>query len=108
MERFFVDERTGCIAVRDRSNTRPEYQGLHSDTKGVVKYWSGIFTESGRLLIKELDREEAHILCNRLNKEEEIKELEKQLEELKGQLFVLVEELKKIKTDKGEFNEFYN
>jgi len=41
-------------------------------------------------------------------KEEEIKELEKQLEELKGQLFVLVEELKKIKIDKGELNEFYN
>ena len=38
--RFFVDERGGCIAVRDRTLTDPEYQGLHEDTEGVV--WFGM------------------------------------------------------------------
>ena len=37
-DRFFVDQRVGIIAVRDRAQTEPDYQGLHSDTKGVV--WS--------------------------------------------------------------------
>jgi hypothetical protein len=40
-DRYFVDERTGCIAVRDRELTDPDYRGLHSDTPGVVKYWTG-------------------------------------------------------------------
>lgn len=39
--RYFIDERGGCIAVRDRENTDPEYNGLHHDTQGVVKYWHG-------------------------------------------------------------------
>ena len=39
--RYFVDERGGCIAVRDRTKTDPDYQGLHADTYGVVKYWHG-------------------------------------------------------------------
>jgi len=46
MERFFVDERTGCMAVRDSINTDPEYQGLHSYTEGVVKYWSGVYEKA--------------------------------------------------------------
>lgn len=37
-ERFFVDQRVGIIAVRDRTKTDPDYQGLHRDTEGVV--WS--------------------------------------------------------------------
>jgi hypothetical protein len=37
--RYFVDERIGCIAVRDRAKTDPEYPGLHPDTEGVVKFW---------------------------------------------------------------------
>jgi hypothetical protein len=36
--RYFVDERTGIVAVRDRTLTDPEYPGLHYDTAGVV--WS--------------------------------------------------------------------
>ena len=39
MERYYVDDRCGCVAVRDRLNTDPDYQGLHSDTIGVVKFW---------------------------------------------------------------------
>lgn len=43
-ERFFVDQRCGCIAVRDRLLTDPEYQGLHHDTMGVVWFEMGIYT----------------------------------------------------------------
>lgn len=39
--RYFIDERTGCIAVRDRQATDPDYPGLHSDTAGVVWYEHG-------------------------------------------------------------------
>ena len=41
MDRYFVDERNGCIAVRDREQTDPDYPGLHPDTRGVVRYWIG-------------------------------------------------------------------
>lgn len=44
-DRYFIDERVGCIAVRDRENTDLEYQGLHSDTQGVVKFWGGELAE---------------------------------------------------------------
>ena len=39
--RYFVDERAGCVAVRDRDETEPDYPGLHCDTKGVVFYRHG-------------------------------------------------------------------
>ena len=41
MDRYFVDERCGCIAVRDREKTDPGYPGLNYNTTGVVKYWGG-------------------------------------------------------------------
>ena len=40
-ERFFVDERVGCVAVRDRFRTDSSDQGLSFDTRGVVKFWGG-------------------------------------------------------------------
>ena len=39
--RFYVDSRCGCIAIRDRTLDNPEDKGLHRDTDGVVKFWSG-------------------------------------------------------------------
>ncbi len=74
--RYFVDERVGCIAVRDRERTDPEYPGLHFDTKGVVQYWSGVYEEmqrglsgdvDGGWIVPEILRVEAHRLCNKLN-----------------------------------------
>ena len=38
--RYFVDDRSGCVAVRDRKSTNPEDQGLWPETKGVVQFWS--------------------------------------------------------------------
>lgn len=39
-DKYFVDKRSGCIAVCDRDLIDPDYS-LHSDTKGVVKFWMG-------------------------------------------------------------------
>lgn len=75
---YFVDERGGCIAVRDRWQTDPDYQGLHSDTTGVVRYWHGIMVKGdvcdcckqvkpGTWQVKPEDREEAERLCRNLN-----------------------------------------
>ena len=41
-KRFFIDQRCGCIAIRDRQNTDPEYPGLHEDTQGVVWFRRGV------------------------------------------------------------------
>ena len=38
-ERYFVDRRVGCVAVRDRTLVDPEYSGLHSDMECVVRFW---------------------------------------------------------------------
>jgi len=40
-ERYFIDERGGCIAIRDKENTDPNDNGLHEETKGVVHYRMG-------------------------------------------------------------------
>jgi len=39
--RYFVDERGGCIAIRDRTKVDPDRQGLHSDMECVVWYRMG-------------------------------------------------------------------
>ncbi len=35
-QRYFVDERGGCIVVRDRTQTDPDYNGRDADTPGVM------------------------------------------------------------------------
>jgi len=39
--RYYVDLRSGCVAVRDRTLDESGYPGLHEDVPGVVKYWHG-------------------------------------------------------------------
>ena len=78
MLRYFIDERVGCIAVRDRKNTDPYYSGLHEDTRGVIKFWMGKTIEKGCSLcghfyvdwdgISQEDVEEARQLCDKLNR----------------------------------------
>ena len=41
MDRYYVDERSGCIAVRDYDNTDQNHPGLDADTTGVVRFWHG-------------------------------------------------------------------
>jgi len=66
--RFFVDERAGCIAVRDRLHPRydPSYQGLHSDTVDVIFYAHGSNVDSG-WEIDERDKLKANSVCDHLN-----------------------------------------
>ena len=40
-QRFYIDQRVGCVAVRDRTQDDPDHPGLSSDTSGVVKFWDG-------------------------------------------------------------------
>ena len=40
-DRYYVDERGGCIAVVDRLARNPEDNGLHPESSGIVKYWQG-------------------------------------------------------------------
>lgn len=78
-ERFFVDKRVGCIAVRDRALTNADDQGLHPDTDGVIRYWSGIKIQPGDCphcnqklpsehAVRLEDVEAAEILCRNLNR----------------------------------------
>jgi len=78
-KRYFVDERSGCLAVRDCNNTDIEYLGLHPDTKGVVKYWDShqVFEtcptcnheKFAGYEIDEDDINEAIDLCYKLNQD---------------------------------------
>jgi len=70
MDRYFVDQRVGCIAVRDRFNTNPDYQGLHRDTKGVVRYWGGAYNPNKYWAVSRIDIKAAHALCDSLNERE--------------------------------------
>jgi len=76
--RYYVDERVGCTAVRDRTLTDPAYPGLHVDTKGVVRFWQGVFDKgapceacghqgTGHWVVPEGMRVEAQELCDSLN-----------------------------------------
>ena len=77
MNRYYIDERSGCIAVCARERTDPDYNGLHADTEGVVQYWDGRRTEKkcsecGHVQfsgweVSEDDRLAAAELCARLN-----------------------------------------
>lgn len=66
--RYFIDARVGCIAVRDRLNTDPDYPGLHSDTDGVAWYKHG--RRDGALWgVAPEHAEEAKVVCDRMNAE---------------------------------------
>jgi hypothetical protein len=66
IEPFFVDQRVGCVAVRKRANTDPEYQGLHYDTHGVVWYRHGVYSADGWNVRPE-DAAEARRVCAEMN-----------------------------------------
>ena len=75
-ERYFIDERVGCIAVRDREKTDPEYQGLHADTPGVVEFWCGKLAiehcptcghETSHHTVPAASKAKAILLCGEVN-----------------------------------------
>jgi len=70
MDRYFVDSRIGCVAIRDRTKTDPDYQGLHEDTQGVVWYRHGIcMSKNGWEVGPDIERL-AHLECNEMNRKE--------------------------------------
>jgi hypothetical protein len=78
MSRYFIDERSGCIAVRDSDKTDVKYSGLHPDTQGVVRYWDGVQVTktcptcrhriNNGWKISDADKQAAVALCAELNK----------------------------------------
>ena len=67
-KRYFVDERSGIVAVRDRYFTDREYNGLHSDTNGVVKSWGGVYNSKfGHWSVPRASVQEAVKMCASLN-----------------------------------------
>jgi len=88
MTRYFVDDRSGCIAVRDRTLTDPDYPGLHEDTTGVVRYWHGNLApkivcpichhaRSNGWVISDTVKLAAQKLCDSLNGSEPTNEVNK-------------------------------
>lgn len=62
--RFFIDERVGCIAVRDKKH--PEYNesypGLHNDTADVIFYAHGSRNENGWFVDERWRRKAGEVL----------------------------------------------
>ena len=76
-ERYYVDERVGCIAIMDRNKVDPDYNGLDEFTSGVVEFWlgepaiktcptCGHETKNGREVTDE-QREKALKICEDTN-----------------------------------------
>ena len=75
-DRYYIDERAGCMAVRDRT-LDCDSPSLHDDTPGVLRYWHGApvpqrcpmchHTSHGGWLIADEDKADAQILCDDLN-----------------------------------------
>ena len=80
MCRYFIDERVGCIAVRDSYHTDKDSPHLERNTKGVVRFWLGEYKKqfcdkcgglSGSYwFVSEELQKEAKELCDRLNEQE--------------------------------------
>lgn len=66
-ERFYVDKRTGCVAIRDRSYPDPSL-GLNSDLPDVVLFFGGIkIPGTSEYTISPMDVAECERLCGKLN-----------------------------------------
>jgi hypothetical protein len=70
-DRYFLDVRVGCAAVRDRQHPDYDesYPGLHNDTLDVVEYRHGTFYPAPALtwLVKKEDIDYLQNLCDKLN-----------------------------------------
>jgi hypothetical protein len=69
IDRYFLDIRTGCGAVRDRQHESYDegYPGLHQDTPDVVLYRHGIYAGGLGWSISEADIKDLGDLCDRVN-----------------------------------------
>ncbi len=67
-ERYYTDERVGCIAVMDRTKIDHDYNGLHSDSPGVVVYWPGAKEDDGTWCVPAAFCKAASMTRDELNK----------------------------------------
>jgi hypothetical protein len=88
-ERYFVDKRSGCVAVRDRQHESYDsnYQGLHSDTDDVVLYFGGLMMKADDKFkgwtVSPLDVDKCNKVCDKLNRMQAVNdELVEVLEEI--------------------------
>lgn len=70
VKRYIVDERVGCIAIRDTKFTDPDYPGLHNDTEGVLFYWHGKKDENEAWHVNPVIVEKIQLLCEAMNEED--------------------------------------
>jgi hypothetical protein len=68
MDRYFLDIRVGCAAVRDRQHPsyNETYPGLHPSMSDVILYKSGAWVIDS-WVISEEDIEELKLTCDKLN-----------------------------------------
>jgi hypothetical protein len=68
-DRYFLDLRIGCAAVRDRQHPdyNESYPGLHVDTPDVVLYKHGLKIAEVGWEMREEDIKELQDLCDKLN-----------------------------------------
>jgi hypothetical protein len=65
--RFYIDDRVGCIAVRDRTKDDEWAPGLHSEMDGVMAYWHRRKGPDGSWGVQDWQIEKANTLCDNLN-----------------------------------------
>jgi hypothetical protein len=86
MDRYFLDIRGGCAAVRDRQHPGydEDYPGLHRVMLDVVEYKHGIYTDEneeviGSWKVRQEDIDYLQSVCDKLNvwpdRERKLKEL---------------------------------
>lgn len=68
-DRYFLDLRIGCAAVRDRQHPdyNESYPGLHVDTPDVVLYKHGLKASGPGWIVSDEDIKELQDLCDKLN-----------------------------------------
>lgn len=75
MERYYIDERVGCIAICDAA-IHNDSNGLNPSKRNVVRYWSGIDI-TGRIFgarfvtwrVPGYIRKRARRICQEMNAE---------------------------------------
>ena len=81
MDRYFLDIRGGCGAVRDRQHPGydEDYPGLHRVMLDVVEYRHGLYTTEHDWQVKQEDIDYLQDICDKLNvwshRERKLKEL---------------------------------
>lgn len=104
-DRYFVDQRGGCIAVRDREHPKhdPSYQGLHKNTIDVIEYRHG-YTANDVWNVSEDDTKYMNNLCDWLNNKSKQMNTTKALEQIE-QLETIVGYIKTLQREMDNAND---